>query len=277
MTEALPPLLAPDHLERILGAPGLVVLDIRPPQDFAAGHVPGAVASDYAADGWRVARDGAGGALPEERELAALLGRLGIAPDSRVVVVSAGAAPNDFSAAARVYWTFRVAGHRGVSLLDGGFAGWKGPVEAGAARLPAAVAAAYPVRIDTALRATTGDVERDLGGPTLLLDGRSEAQFRGLDKSPLAARPGRLPGAAHLDHTLAFVPGTGRLRPREELGSLFAPVAGEGAVVSYCNTGHLASANWFILSEVLGRPRVALYDGSMSEWTAGEGRPVEVG
>jgi thiosulfate/3-mercaptopyruvate sulfurtransferase len=45
-------------------------------------------------------------------------------------------------------------------------------------------------------------------------------------------------------------------------------------VISYCNTGHLASTSWFVLSEVLKRPHVTLYDGSMSEWTQDPDRPV---
>jgi thiosulfate/3-mercaptopyruvate sulfurtransferase len=109
-----------------------------------------------------------------------------------------------------------------------------------------------------------------------LLDGRSRAQFEGLEKSPVAARPGRLPGAAHLDHTLAFQPGTGQLRSPEELEELYA-AAPHGPVVSYCNTGHLASTNWFVLSEVLKRPNITLYDGSMSEWAGDPARPVETG
>jgi thiosulfate/3-mercaptopyruvate sulfurtransferase len=44
--------------------------------------------------------------------------------------------------------------------------------------------------------------------------------------------------------------------------------------VSYCNTGHWASTNWFVLSEMLGRKDVRLYSGSMVEWTADAGRPV---
>ena len=61
-----------------------------------------------------------------------------------------------------------------------------------------------------------------------------------------------------------------------ELEQLFASVP-EGAVVTYCNTGQLASTGWFVLSEVLGRQDVSMYDGSMSQWTQDESRPVEVG
>jgi len=84
-----------------------------------------------------------------------------------------------------------------------------------------------------------------------------------------------LPDAVHLDHALSFDPVSKRLKPLPELEQLFA--LPDQPVVSYCNTGHQAATSWFILSEVLRRPGVSLYDGSMSEWTEDEARPVEVG
>jgi thiosulfate/3-mercaptopyruvate sulfurtransferase len=278
-----PPLVSTERLAEHLEDPGLLVLDIRSAESggregFEAGHIPGAVHSDYAADGWRVVKGSAGGLMPEPEALGNLFGRLGLTPERPVVVVSAGQAPNDFSAAARVYWTLKAAGHPHVSILDGGFAAWTAsgvPVEHGPAR--AGAAPPYPVRVQDHLRASLADIERALaGGGRALLDGRSRAQFEGEEKSPAAARPGRLPGAVHVDHLQAFTPGSGRLRPAAELDRLYAAVP-DGPVASYCNTGHLAATNWFVLSEVLNRPDVALYDGSMSEWTADPAHPVAVG
>jgi thiosulfate/3-mercaptopyruvate sulfurtransferase len=256
----------------------VLVLDIRSGEAFTAGHVVGAVHSDYSADGWRVTAGTAGGLLPDPSRLAALLGRLGIEPLRPVVVVSAGQAPSDFSAAARVYWTLKVSGHDRLSILDGGFAAWTAaglPTEAGPSQPRAA--ALYPVSLDARIRATAADVERALAAHgSAFVDGRSRAQFEGADKSAQVARAGRLPGAVHVDHAQAFEPGTGRLRRPAELEALFAPVP-QGAAVSYCNTGHLASTNWFVLSEMLKRPNVTLYDGSMSEWAGDPAHPVEAG
>ena len=270
------PLASPAWLAEHVGR--VLVLDIRSADAFAAGHIPGAVHSDYAADGWRVAAGTAGGLLPDVERLAALFGRIGLEPGHPVVVVAAGQAPSDFSGAARVYWTLKVSGHGPVSILDGGFAGWSGaglPTATGPSQPRAG--APYPVRLDGHIRATTAEVERAVsehrGG---LVDGRSRAQFEGAEKSPQVARPGRLPGAVHVDHAQAFEPGTGRLRASAELEALFAPVP-KGLAVSYCNTGHLASTNWFVLSEVLKRPGVRLYDGSMSEWAGDPAHPVETG
>ncbi len=278
-TASASPLISPEQLASRLKEPDLLVLDIRLRDAFEAGHVPGAAHSDYAADGWRVARGGAGGLLPEADALSALFGRLGLRPDHEVVVVPAGAGANDFNAAARVYWTLKIAGHDRVFLLDGGYAGWTRdpvrPVETGPAQ--ARPATQYPVRLDKRLRAELADVERAVArGSATLVDARSAASFEGREKSPQARVGGRLPGAISADVANAFDPATGRLRPREELEQVFATVP-EGEALSYCNTGHSAAGNWFVLSEVLGRPGVRLYDGSMSEWTQDPNRPVETG
>ncbi len=278
-----PPLVSSPWLAQRLSGSGPLVLDIRSAESggraaFEADHIPGAVHSDYAADGWRIQRAGAGGLLPDSDHLADLLGRLGITPERHVVIVSAGSAPSDFSAAARVYWTLKVAGHGPVSILDGGYAGWTSedlPRETGPSQPSSR--GRYPVKIDKALRAGAADVESAIRtGSAALLDGRSLAQFRGEDKSPQAARAGRLPNAVHLDHARAFEPASGRLRPADELAGLFGSLP-DAPVVSYCNTGHLASTNWFVLSEVLGHAAVSLYDGSMSEWTQDPSRPVVTG
>jgi thiosulfate/3-mercaptopyruvate sulfurtransferase len=280
------PLLPPSALADALGAPDLAILDIRSAVDgggraaFEAGHVPGAIHTDYVADGWRMAKDGAGGLLPDPETLAHLFGRLGLTPESRVVIAPAGVSSGDFSAAARVYWTLKTAGHRHLAILDGGFARWAAegrPVETGGGRQPQPTS--YPVRLDASRRATLAEVEQAVkareGGPALL-DTRGPKSFAGEEKSSLAKRAGRLPGAINLETAQAYDPATNSLRPLPELEQLFAPIP-EGAVVTYCNTGQLAATGWFVLSEVLGRTDVTMYDGSMSQWTQDEKRPVEAG
>lgn len=281
---ATPALLEPDDLAGLLGRPDLVVLDVRSESAgggraaFEAGHLPGAIRTDYVEDGWRATVGSAPGMLPEAAALGALFGRLGIRPQDHVVVVPSGLSAGDFSVAARIFWTFRAAGHRRLSMLDGGTARWsaeKRPVETGAGRRPAP--AAYPVTPDPAVRAELDRVAAIVAdGSAALVDSRGLAYFTGEAKSPAAARAGRLPGSVHVDGAGAIDPETGRLRPKAALEALFGPV-GEGPAVTFCNTGQAAATDWFVLAEILGRPDVRLYDGSMSEWTADPARPVATG
>ena len=279
-----PPLIGADWLSAHLRDADLRVLDIRSVVDgggreaYERAHVPGAVHTDYTKDGWRATKGMASGLLPDAGHLAALFGRLGLAPDRHIVIVGAGNGAGDFSAAARVYWTLKCARHRRLSILEGGMAAWTRdparPTEAGGGAAPQATT--YPVVLDLAWRCDLALARAAVaGGDAVLLDSRARSFFEGRDKSPQAKRAGRLPDAVHLDHVLAFDAGK-QLRPRAELAALFGAVP-DRPVVNYCNTGHQAATNWFILSEILGRRGITLYDGSMSEWTEEPDRPVAVG
>ena len=58
------------------------------------------------------------------------------------------------------------------------------------------------------------------------------------------------------------------------LAAMAATLPG-GPAVTYCNTGHWAATDWFVLSELIGRTDVRLYYGSMVEWTSNTSRPIE--
>jgi thiosulfate/3-mercaptopyruvate sulfurtransferase len=275
------PLISPERLVNSLFAVRL--LDIRSAVDgggrdaYQSAHIPGAIHTDYVKDGWRAAKGMATGLLPDPAALSRLFGRLGASPDEHVVIVSAGTSAGDFAAAARVYWTFKCAGHRALSILDGGMAKWRSdparPVESGYGRTPEPTD--YPVTFRAGLRADVATVSAAIvNRDAVLLDSRASGYFRGREKSPQVARAGRLPGALHVDHAQMFDPARHGLRPISELAALFSSIP-PAPVVNYCNTGHQAATNWFVLAEVLRRPDVTLYDGSLSEWAEDPSRPVD--
>jgi thiosulfate/3-mercaptopyruvate sulfurtransferase len=193
------------------------------------------------------------------------------------VVVPAGTSPADFSAAARVYWTLKVAGHRRLSILAGGFAGWAAAgraVETGPDRGEAGPP--YPVAIDPTLRATTDEVAAIVaGGGAALVDGRNRPRSRARRRPRRRSAPAAFPAPSTSTARRPTTPANS-LRSPAELSGLFASVP-PGPVVAYCNTGQAASTGWFVLSEILGREGVTLYDGSMTAWTQDEARPVETG
>src|SRR5262245_40095422 len=132
------PLISAEWLADRLGDAGILLIDIRSTIDggaaaaYAQAHVPGAVHTDYTKEGWRANQGIATGMLPDMAFLSALFGRLGLTPAHHAILVSAGTSPGDFCAAARVYWTLKVANHDRVSILDGGMAAWGNrPTEAG--------------------------------------------------------------------------------------------------------------------------------------------------
>ncbi len=279
--EATPPLVGVGWLNSHLHDAHQVVLDVRSVIDgggtkaYLAAHIPGSVHTDYDKGGWRVTRHNVPFMLPGVPELEALIGNLGIDEGTRVIVVPAGVSFTDFGSAARVYWTLKVAGLKNVSILDGGVAAWKAaglPFDSGAHQPSATI---FNVKLDNSLLATVSDVQKiETAHNATLIDARPAAFFLGKVKAPGAKAYGHIPGAVNLSNADFYDAKTNRLKPKAELAKLAASVPTDKPAVSYCNTGHWAATDWFVLHEVLGRKNVALYDGSMVEWTADAHRPI---
>ena len=278
------PLVSPAWLSENLDDNKLVIIDLRNKIDkgsyetFLEGHIPGAIHSDYLKDGWRVGRDGVVGLLPEAEQFQSLARRLGVSDNTHVVVVPAGVSSTDFGSAARAYWTFKVFGHDNVSILDGGFAAWRdfapAKIETGAFIAPEP--GNFVARFNPEFYIGTSDVAAFAANPgqALLVDGRTDEQFYAGGKHPKAAKAGRIPSAVLMDQDKAYSPEGNRLKSRDELAEIYRNL-GDKTIVSYCNTGHWAATNWFVMSEILGQKNVKLYDGSMVEWTANTDLPLD--
>jgi thiosulfate/3-mercaptopyruvate sulfurtransferase len=280
--ETAQPLVSPQWLAQHKQDADVLVLDIRSAIDgggeqaYFAGHIPGSVHTDYDKGAWRVKRNDVPFMLPSVPELDALIGDLGIDETTHVIVVPAGVSQSDFSSAARVYWTLKVTGVPNVSILDGGVAGWKAaglPLKSGREEPSPAI---FNAIIDKSMIANLGDVEHILKAHNAtLIDARSPALYSGKEKAPQVAAYGHIPGAIEVDSASFYDDISNRLKTKRELAAIAAEIPRDKPAVSYCNTGHWAATDWFVLHEVLGYGNVRLYDGSMAEWAADPKRPVE--
>lgn len=264
------PLVSPQWVKAHIGQPDLVVIDVRggaaADADFQKAHIPGAVQAAYPGI-WR-SPDGTG-KVPPVPGLEAALAGFGVGEATTVVIVGAGSSSGEFGGVARVYWTLKYLGHDAVAILDGGFRAWTAaggsPVASGKAATP--VAAKFTARLRLEILMTTPDVEKLIGGETILVDARAPDQHDA----------GHLPGAINLDNDRFFEAGGQRLRARPELAKIVPAAMQRAGVqfVAFCNTGHWGATDWFVLHELLGYKNVSLYAESMRGWTEGGTRPVE--
>ncbi|MCP5343210.1 MAG: sulfurtransferase [Pseudomonadales bacterium] len=262
-------LLEPAQLDNILAATPQVRL-LHVTGDYDAGHIPGAVSAPYAE--FR-GPGGNPGALPSLETLSTLVQRLGITPQTPVVVIHSGSNASDFGAAARVYWTLKSLGVKDLSVLNGGFVGWR----TGNFPISREASVATPSTFEPQWRddwqvTTQGVEELVASGEGRLIDARPEDFFEGLQAS--TGRPGTIRGASNLTFT-NFFEGS-RVLPKAQVGEVLASVTQTRApvTVSFCNTGHQAAVNWFIMSELQGIPNTRLYAESMTEWSMAD-RPMD--
>jgi thiosulfate/3-mercaptopyruvate sulfurtransferase len=275
------PLVSVDWLKAHIKDSNVLVLDIRSAIDgggakaYEEAHIPGAIHSDYDKAGWRVTRNDVPFMLPTVPELEKLIGDLGIDEQTHVVVVPAGVNFTDFGSAARTYWTLKIVGVNNVSILDGGVAAWKAaglPVENGVKKPSPTI---FSATLNASLLSKVEDVTKaETAKNATLIDARPASFFEGKEKAPAAKAYGHIPGAINVDSASFYDAHANKLKPRAELVSIASHLP-QGPAVAYCNTGHWAATDWFVLHELLGRKDVSLYDGSMVEWTADAARPIE--
>ena len=233
-------------------------------------HIDGAVL-------WDVYRDlkDAGYRLTDAAATEALLDRSGIGPDTTVVFH--GYAP------ALGFWLMKVYGHQDVRILDCSREAWRDEGHPVSSRPSEPSAAGYVLPDpDPRLRAGHAAVRDAIGrrGSTLL-DVRSWDEYRGERFWPSGGlepggRPGHVPSAVHQPID-GLYDERGAFRDAAALRGVFSAVDLDGGdeLITYCTIGGRACTAWFVLSYLLGRDRVRVYDGSWAEWGRMAGTPVE--
>lgn len=265
-----------DELAARLQAGDVVVADVRWYLDgrsgrdaYEAGHLPGAVFVDL--DEVLAGPPGTGAGrhpLPDPGVFAGALGRLGIGPDVDVVAYD----DTGGATAARLWWMLRAVG-QSARVLDGGLAGWTGPLETGpgaarpvVARTPVPWPAELVVDADGVAAISEGRVAG------VLIDARAPERYRG-EVEPIDPRAGHIPGARNVPFADLVDPATGRFRSEDELRQRLGDAED---VVAYCGSGVNACGTLLAL-EVAGVAGGRLFPGSWSAWSARGDRPIVTG
>lgn len=226
---ARPELLAEtDWLSERLDDPRVRLIDARSADDYAKGHVPGAVSLPgmalYGADNSVL--------VPTPEEFARIAGSVGIGPDTTVVVYDI-AGP----AAARLAWALLYYGHQDVKLLDGGFAKWQRedrPLTDEVSNYPSQT---FIPRANDSLYCSIDYAKSNIGKSGVVFwDVRSDEEYEGASaRGNPPDRVGHLPGAIHLDWRELMDTESGTLRPASEIATLLVDkgITPEAEVVTY--------------------------------------------
>lgn len=222
-------------------------------ETYQQGHIPGAAFFDH--------KDFSD---PEskyvymvlaEKALSEAIGNAGISASSEVIIYTFDLLP----CATRAWWLLRYAGHNNVRVLNGGLEAWKaagGAIETGNNRYPETQ---FTPKLRPEMFVGKEEVKRvmDNGAVctinTLTQQSFDQGHITGSDLSPC----GDL-----MDEMSSFL-------ATDVIAKRIADEAKHERVITYCGGGIAATVNG-MAHLMAGNPNVAVYDGSMDEWTKDE-------
>ncbi|NLF13936.1 MAG: sulfurtransferase [Anaerolineaceae bacterium] len=235
---------------------------------YDVGHIPGAVKIDWVADlNDPVRRD-----YLDREAFSRLASSRGISNDTTVIFYG----DKDNWWASYAFWVFKLFRHRRAKILNGGRKKWIKEGRPLSREMPQVPPGRYeaPERDDLPIRAFRDQVLEHVRAGRPLVDVRSPDEYEGkllhMPGYPQegAVRGGHIPGAVNVPWSRA-VREDGTFKSPEELRAIYEKEAGlrpDEDLVAYCRIGERSSHTWFVLTYLLGYPRVRNYDGSWTEW-----------
>jgi 3-mercaptopyruvate sulfurtransferase SseA len=247
-----------------LGKKNVVVVDARGPEDFARGHIEGAISLDPTTSGLRTGGDAERPfTLRDHAEVAAILGRAGLAATDHIVVYD-----QKGSMALALLAILEWAGATDLSYLDGGIESWHAagfPVSTVPSTRPAS---AFGGKAHPEFIVSSDELAKLLGKPdVVVLDARVIHRILGETKTEKAARPGSIPGSVNLPLGALLMDNGALKSPAELLWVLRTRgITPDKAIVTTCDTGIAASDAWFLL-RWLGFPDVRVHEEAWVVWS----------
>ena len=276
------PLVSAKWLKDHLDAPDVRVVDAswhlpsekrNALEEYNAAHIPGAVFFDI--DEIADTESGLPHMLPSATLFSSRARKMGLGSGNKIVVYDT----RGLFSAARVWWMFRVMGHRDVCVLDGGLPKWRADGYAVEDLAPRPRERHFIARVNRELVRDKDQVKSaNATGQEQLIDARGPGRFRGEEPEPREGmRSGHIPGSKNVPYA-SLLGEDGTVKALDDLQALFvdAGLDFDQPVVTTCGSG--VTACMLVLAlELLGKTDVAVYDGSWSEWSRSDDADVETG
>ncbi|SHG91459.1 3-mercaptopyruvate sulfurtransferase [Cognatishimia maritima] len=275
-------LVSTDWLAARLKDPDLRILDATwflpnegrdPKAEFAEAHIPGARFFDI--DEISDLRSDLPHMVPPIEKFLSRVRAMGVGDGHQIVVYDA----KGLFSAARVWWLFKLMGHKDVAVLDGGLPKWR------AENRPVTTEPAL-IRDRHMYASFQHDMVKDVTQVShasklqdkVIIDARAAERFRGEAAEPREGmRSGHIPNSRNVPYS-TLLNADQTMKSPEETRAIFeaAGVDLSKPAITTCGSG-VTAAILVLAMERLGKTDHALYDGSWTEWGAFPTVPIATG
>ena len=257
-------------LAQHLDDPNVRIVDMRA-RGYGDGHIPAAVFLD---NNWIRNPKAPPTFLPTPQEFEALMARLGISNNTRVIAYD----DRGGIYAARLWWIMNHYGHSNVALLDGGWPKWAAENRPTTAIVPAIAAAKFSVKPGTVKVATADQVKAAINNPKIkLVDARTQAEIEGKELRNIK-RGGFIESSIPVYWEDTLDPKTRTFKPGADIAKLYRDkgVTANDEVLVYCQVGMRASHDLFTLA-LIGHDlkKLSNYYGAWEEWGNRDDTPIK--
>lgn len=241
---------------------------------YARSHIQGAQLIDWKTELANSSESKLKNGVVTRAKFQSVVKKLGINPDSTVVLYAEGKSVTKATWGA---WVFKLYGFNDVRILDGGLNKWTASGEATtllptpAKRAGKFVVKAASVKLRAAIAEVVTAAKSKAKNKAVIVDTRDAASYAGASAS---TGLGTAPVAGHIASaksipTASILNADGTFKPVADIKAAYAAVGAtaKSDILLYCGTGLLASASWFALTQVLGYSKVKNYDGSWFEFS----------
>ena len=175
----------------------------------------------------------------------------------------------------RVWWMFQLMGLKNVAVLEGGLPAWRlnnHPVEP--PKKYSIAKGNFKVNYQSEkLKYTEDALNSYENKAVLIVDARSKGRFYGTEPEPRKdVKSGHIPNSVSLPYGEILV--NGKMKPQEELRTIFKPLKNKKQVIFTCGSG-ITAAILALGAAITAVENVAVYDGSWTAWGSGFDNPIE--
>ena len=276
-------LVSVQWLAKNLNNPKLVIVDVRAPSAYKAGHIPHAVNIPFYKFFQIKFTDNLKYYVASPKQIISVLRSGEISNHSYVIFYTSNKKTKSFMLAARALWSAYYYGIKHIALLHGGIGAWKTSNKPISQNIFTPKESKFSIKhMRLNVMATWPDIDAAYStGKFTLVDARTKLYYEGKDTDKRLVRHDHIPGAINVfvGNFSKKVGNYYELVSPEQAKSIFekAGVDFKKPMITYCNIGLLASGDWFVAKFLADDKKVKVYDGSMAEYTRLMDRPIVKG